>query len=34
MKGFYTVILLVCFNLFMTFAWHGYLQFQKISWLK
>lgn len=34
MKGFYTVILLVCSNLFMTFAWYGHLQFQKISWLK
>lgn len=34
MKGLYTLILLVVSNLFMTFAWYGHLQFQKIDWLK
>ncbi len=34
MKAFYTVILLVISNLFMTFAWYGHLQFQKIDWLR
>jgi uncharacterized protein (DUF486 family) len=34
MKGLYTVVLLVCSNLFMTFAWYGHLHFQQISRLK
>jgi uncharacterized protein (DUF486 family) len=34
MKGLYTIALLTISNLFMTFAWYGHLQFQKISWLK
>lgn len=34
MKGLYTVLLLVTSNLFMTFAWYGHLQFQKIDLLK
>lgn len=34
MKGLTSIILLVISNLFMTFAWYGHLQFQKISWLK
>jgi uncharacterized protein (DUF486 family) len=34
MKGIYTVILLVISNIFMTFAWYGHLQFDKIGWLK
>jgi uncharacterized protein (DUF486 family) len=34
MKAFYTVGLLIISNLFMTFAWYGHLQFQKIDWLK
>ena len=33
-KGLYTIILLIISNLFMTFAWYGHLQFQKIDWLK
>jgi uncharacterized protein len=33
-RSFYTIFLLVVSNLFMTFAWYGHLQFQKISWLK
>lgn len=34
MKGIYTIALLAISNLFMTFAWYGHLQFQKIGWLK
>jgi uncharacterized protein (DUF486 family) len=34
MKGLYTIGLLIVSNLFMTFAWYGHLQFQKIDWLK
>ena len=34
MKAIYTVLLLIVSNLFMTFAWYGHLQFQKIEWLK
>ncbi len=33
-KGLYTIGLLIVSNLFMTFAWYGHLQFQKIDWLK
>jgi uncharacterized protein (DUF486 family) len=33
-KGIYTIVLLLVSNLFMTFAWYGHLQFQKIDWLK
>ena len=31
MKGFYTVILLVVSNVFMTFAWYGHLRLQSIK---
>jgi uncharacterized protein (DUF486 family) len=34
MKTLFTIGLLVVSNLFMTFAWYGHLQFQKIDWLK
>lgn len=34
MKALYTIGLLIISNLFMTFAWYGHLQFQKINWLK
>lgn len=34
MKAFYTVLLLTLSNTFMTFAWYGHLQFNKIEWLK
>lgn len=34
MKALYTIVLLSISNLFMTFAWYGHLQFQKIAWLK
>ncbi len=29
MQGFYTVLLLVCSNVFMTFAWYGHLRLQE-----
>lgn len=34
MKGFTSIALLVCSNLFMTFAWYGHLHFNRIGWLK
>lgn len=32
MRGFYTVILLVISNVFMTLAWYGHLKFKEMSW--
>ncbi|MDD3688397.1 MAG: DMT family protein [Bacteroidales bacterium] len=32
MKGFYTVLLLILSNTFMTFAWYGHLKFKEIPW--
>ena len=32
MRGFYTVILLVIANVFMTLAWYGHLRFKEVSW--
>lgn len=33
MRGLYAVLLLVCSNLFMTFAWYGHLHlFKKMAW--
>lgn len=29
MKGFYTILLLICSNIFMTFAWYGHLKLQE-----
>lgn len=29
MQGFYTVLLLICSNIFMTFAWYGHLKLQE-----
>lgn len=34
MKIFYTVILLICSNAFMTFAWYGNLKLQQMNILK
>jgi uncharacterized protein len=34
MKALYTILLLLVSNLFMTFAWYGHLQFQKVDGLK
>ena len=32
MRGFYTVLLLVLSNIFMTFAWYGHLKFREMNW--
>lgn len=34
MKPFFTIILLVISNIFMTFAWYGHLKFKTLSWGK
>lgn len=34
MKGFYTIALLVCSNIFMTLAWYGHLKLRDGSWFK
>lgn len=34
MKAFYTIILLVLSNTFMTFAWYGHLKFKDMAWSK
>lgn len=32
MKGFYTIVLLILSNAFMTFAWYGHLKFKEWKW--
>lgn len=32
MKSFLTILLLVCSNTFMTFAWYGHLKFKEMKW--
>jgi uncharacterized protein len=32
MKAFYTILLLVLSNTFMTLAWYGHLKFKEMSW--
>jgi uncharacterized protein len=32
MRGFYSIILLVLSNAFMTFAWYGHLKFKEMKW--
>jgi uncharacterized protein len=34
MKTFYTILLLVLSNTFMTFAWYGHLKFKDMAWSK
>ena len=34
MRALYTILLLICSNLFMTFAWYGHLKFKDIKWLE
>lgn len=34
MKGFYSIILLVGGNVFMTLAWYGHLRFKEFDWSK
>jgi uncharacterized protein (DUF486 family) len=32
MRSFYTILLLIISNIFMTFAWYGHLKFREMSW--
>jgi uncharacterized protein len=34
MKGFYSIVLLICSNVFMTFAWYGHLKIKEYEWGK
>lgn len=34
MKGLFTILLLVCSNVFMTLAWYGHLKMNEFSWFK
>lgn len=34
MKGFYSIILLVISNAFMTMAWYGHLKFKELKWFE
>ena len=34
MKGIYTILLLICSNVFMTLAWYGHLKMQEVTWFK
>lgn len=34
MRAFYTILLLVLSNTFMTFAWYGHLKFKDMNWSK
>ena len=31
MQGFWTILMLVCSNIFMTFAWYGHLKLQEMK---
>jgi uncharacterized protein (DUF486 family) len=32
-KAILTIILLICSNIFMTFAWYGHLKMKQLNWL-
>mgnify|MGYP003472882116 CR=1 FL=1 len=32
MKGFYSILLLIISNVFMTFAWYGHLTLKELTW--
>lgn len=34
MRGFYTILLLLLSNVFMTFAWYGHLKFQHLKFFQ
>ena len=34
MRAIYTILLLVCSNVFMTLAWYGHLKLSELSWFK
>lgn len=33
-RGFYTILFLICSNTFMTFAWYGHLKFKEMKWFE
>lgn len=33
MTAFYTILLLIVSNIFMTFAWYGHLKMQQLNWI-
>lgn len=34
MNGFYSILLLVCSNVFMTLAWYGHLKLGQMTWFQ
>lgn len=34
MKGLYTILLLICSNVFMTLAWYGHLKMAEMKWFQ
>ncbi len=34
MKGLYTILLLICSNVFMTLAWYGHLKMAEVKWFQ
>ncbi len=34
MKAFYTILLLICSNVFMTLAWYGHLKMNELKWFQ
>ena len=34
MRGIYTIFLLICSNVFMTFAWYGHLKLGEFKWFQ
>ncbi|MFT3740487.1 MAG: DMT family protein [Breznakibacter sp.] len=34
MKGFYSILLLIASNIFMTLAWYGHLKFKEMKWFE
>ena len=34
MQGFYSILLLICSNVFMTLAWYGHLKLGEMTWFK
>lgn len=34
MKGLYTILLLICSNVFMTLAWYGHLKMGEMKWFQ
>ncbi len=34
MRGFWTIVLLILSNTFMTFAWYGHLKFKEMKWFE